>query len=242
MQAKANRDLANEARKEAIASLKAAPRDACIVEVLESTLKKARRLHVLAVKEERRLFKAMNCTQIGNAAAPIDVDATSENEVCQNIRPNNDVDEKDTKQHNVPDGTDPKQRKRKRVSDSYLLYKERDDVFREWLSTVSTINLEPVDNLLLAVEELHCNILNRTFTSEIPEFVVKNLDRSIELRQDEAKRIDDADEGHEYYTSVLQNCSKCLKNCRESLVERVHTYCSDEEEVRRATKRRRLGR
>lgn len=129
-------------------------------------------------------------------------------------------------------------RKRKRIVDQYLIYKERDDVFREWLSTISTISLEPVDNLLVAVNKLFDSITYNNSTVEVPEYVIKNLDRSIELRQSESDRIDHSDEGHAYYIDVLRKCSRCLRDCLELLKERESDETSEQDT--RVAKRRRL--
>lgn len=215
--AKTNRDSANDDRKKAIELLKAAKEsdDATgDISGLESRVKQTRRLHVKAIKEERRLFKELNA--VGKESA--EACAASEEEDVQN--------------------GNPVTRKRKRSVDQYLIYKERDDVFREWLNTVSTISLEPVDNLLVAVNKLFDSITYNNSTVEVPEYVIKNLDRSIELRQSESDRIDHSDEGHAYYIDVLRKCSRCLRDCLELLKERESDETSEQDT--RVAKRRRL--
>ncbi|KAL3800591.1 hypothetical protein ACHAWO_009835 [Cyclotella atomus] len=236
-QAKAQRDSANKARNEAVASLKAShlSTNKDTTDALESKVKVARRLHVRAVKEERRLFKELNAAHDSAAAAAAASTDLNEN-ASQNTRQIHEASNNNSTTAEIPT-----QRKRQRISNQYIIYKERDDVFREWLNSISTIDLDPVDNLLLAVQDLHDRILHQSSNVDLPEFVIKNLDRSIELRQDEAERIeDDADEGHEYYISVLQSCSQCLKRCRAILRERQDDSSGEEEVDRRAAKRRRL--
>jgi hypothetical protein len=139
--AKTNRDSANDDRKKAIELLKAAKQsdDATgDISGLESRVKQTRRLHVQAIKEERRYAVWKESAEAC---------AASEEEDVQN--------------------GNPVTRKRKRSVDQYLIYKERDDVFREWLSTVSTVSLEPVDNLLVAVNKLFDSITYNNSTVEV---------------------------------------------------------------------------
>ena len=225
-EAKRKREWANMHRKEAHASMKAAQeadsKDVC---QLELRLKKARRCHVNAVKDERRIFQELNACALENTK--------------DNRRGSNET----TSPHRKQDDTHVEvqtQRKRKRTSDQYLKYKERDDVFREWLSSVSSIDLDPVDNLLIAVEAIHDNIRSHCFDAEIPDFVVRNLEKIIELRQSEAERLNYSDEGHAYYVSVLQRCSKCLRVCRELTRETKESNAADDE-YEHAPKRRRLA-
>ena len=240
-EAKRKRESANTHRKEAHASLQAAQeaaKDEGDVCLLKLKLKKARRCHVKAVKEERRLFQELNAAQESAVGAHV-LENTKEDTTRESnkiISPQED--DEDAQGNNLVEVQT--QRKRKRTSDQYLKYKERDDMFREWVSSVCSIDLDPVDNLLLAMDTIHDNILQHCFDVEIPDFVIKNLDRSIELRLSEAERYYDSDEGHIYYVSVLQRCSQRLRDCRAIKRGNKEDDATDYE-CERATKRRRLA-
>jgi flagellar biosynthesis regulator FlaF len=132
-QAKARRDSANKARKEALESLKASRQSTDEdVDALEYELKVARRLHVRAVKEERRLFKELNAAHdtATVAASSIDLSATEYARINKRL-------DGEASENNSITAEIPRQRKRKRISNQYKIYKERDDVFRDWLSSIS---------------------------------------------------------------------------------------------------------
>ena len=170
-----------------------------------SAYKAAKLMHIKALREERRLFEELINAPAPADAAELHIDA-SQTTVEPTVGTCEDLQDKNTSKHNGS-------RKRKRGSDQYIQYKKCDEKFREWLSSVTAIKLDTVDYLLVAMQDVHDRIVIKKDDMEIPEYLMINLNVNILLRKDTAQVINDFDEGHAHYVSILQECRNLLEEC-----------------------------
>lgn len=125
-------------------------------------------------------------------------------------------------------------KKNTRSKKVHARYKKCENVYIQWLGSVTTITspVRSASELVCAAKKLHHNI-NRGYVVGIPEYVIKSLNDAIRLRKKVSK-----DRGHLHWLRALQQCRSHLIQSQKVLQQKRNENPIQNQKVKRRQRRK----